>query len=179
MTASEPPISGRAAELRRAFDLSFVEPRRITATDTEDYLAIEAGGDPHALRLSEIAGLHAEKAVTPVPGQIAGFIGIAGFRGKILPVYDLARLLDYPALRTPQWIAIAECAPVAFAFETFVGHARIPIVAPGGASGEAADGRHIRGVVRVGETPHSVIHLPSIVAAIRKRDPALNSRKEH
>ena len=55
-------LPGGADELRRAFDRSFAEaPGGAPEADAlESLLAIRVGGDPYALRLSEIAGLFAD-----------------------------------------------------------------------------------------------------------------------
>ena len=87
-------VGKRAAQLRRDFDSSFANPPPVAGEAVQDLLAIRLGARRFALRLSEIAGLYADKRITPVPGAAAGMLGIAGFRGSILPVYDLQRLLD-------------------------------------------------------------------------------------
>ena len=53
-------------------------------------------------------------------------LGIAGFRGSILPVYDLRSLLDLSTTEAPRWLVIAAAAPVAFSFEAFEEQIRVP-----------------------------------------------------
>jgi chemotaxis signal transduction protein len=118
-------LTQRAAELRREFDRSFANPPSVEESAKQDLLAIRLGEQPVALRLSDIAGLFADKKITPVPGAGQFLLGIAGFRGAIAPVYDLQRLLGYPASRTLRWLAIAATVPVAFAFTAFDGRLRI------------------------------------------------------
>ena len=118
-------VSERAAELRRDFDRSFAEPPRVDTVVKDDLLAIRLGAQGFAMRLSEITGLFADKKVTRVPGASAALLGIAGFRGSIVPVYDLQSLLGHSGGQTPRWLVIAAAAPVAFAFEAFEGQLRV------------------------------------------------------
>jgi purine-binding chemotaxis protein CheW len=121
-------ISKRAAELRRDFDRGFADPPFVGSETKQDLLAIRLGARRLAIRLSEIAGLYADKKITPVPGAVAGMLGIAGFRGSILPVYDLRSLLDLSNSEAPRWLVVAAAAPVAFSFEAFEEQIRVPTV---------------------------------------------------
>jgi purine-binding chemotaxis protein CheW len=177
MNAVELHVSERAAELRRSFDRSFAELQNSVAVATDDFLAIHAGGDPYMLRLSEVAGLHVDRKVTPMPSRIVELRGLAGFRGSMLPVYDLAALLAYPSAEAPRWIVIAAEAPVALAFDSFDGHFRSPREAVASRTG-ASPQDHVHQILRVGDGVRSIIHLPSIIAAVRTRVPAV-SQKEH
>jgi len=120
-------ISMRAAELRRDFDRGFAGAPAIASEAKQELLAIRLGSRRLAIRLSEIAGLFADKKITPVPGAATGMLGIAGFRGSILPVYDLQRLLDLSAGEAPRWLVVAAAAPVAFSFEAFEQQIRVPV----------------------------------------------------
>ena len=119
-------VSRRAAELRRDFDRGFADPPFVGNETKQDLLAIRLGARRLAIRLSEIAGLFADKKITPVPGAAAGMLGIAGFRGSILPVYDLRSFLDLSTSEAPRWLVIAAAAPVAFSFEAFEEQIRVP-----------------------------------------------------
>ena len=102
MSASATGIAERAAELRHAFDHSFAEPAGLGRGFREALLAVRVDTQPFAIRLSEISGLFADKKITPVPGSEATLRGIAGFRGAIVPVYDLQILLGQPPLPAPR-----------------------------------------------------------------------------
>ena len=55
------------------------------------------GGDPHALRINDIAGLYADMKITPCPSPVPAVARSSpAFRGEVVPVYDLAALLGYP-----------------------------------------------------------------------------------
>jgi chemotaxis signal transduction protein len=126
MIEAVPQMAQRAAELRREFDRSFAEPPSAGKSVNHDLLAIRLDEQHFALRLSDIAGLFADKKITPVPGAGGFLLGIAGFRGAIAPVYDLQRLLGRPPVHDPRWLVIATAASVGFAFAAFDGQLRVP-----------------------------------------------------
>jgi len=177
MIAPSADVSQRASELRQAFDRSFAETQHFVPIETEDFLAIHVGGDPHMLRLLDVAGLYSDKKVTSLPSSVAALRGIAGFRGTMLPVYDLAALLRYPRAEAPRWLAIAAEAPIALAFDAFDEHFRFPRAAIASTAG--SDSReHVRQIVRADHWVRPIVHLPSIIAAIRTHIPDATSKKE-
>jgi purine-binding chemotaxis protein CheW len=171
-------ISDRAAALREAFDRSFVEPQHCDAVATEDFLAIRVGGDPHMLRLAEIAGFYSDRKITGLPSRAAALAGIAGFRGTMLPVYDLAVLLKYAPSQSARWMAIAAEAPLALTFDSFEGHFRFRSDVVAERDGVDTEG-HLRRVVRTEDYVRPVIDIPSIVAAICGGTPVAGKTEEH
>jgi chemotaxis signal transduction protein len=113
--------------LREEFDHSFATPaRRHDAVHTE-LLAVRAGGRAYALRLSQTSGLWPDRPVTPLPSPVRALLGVAGFSGAILPVYDLAALLGHPVPERPRWLVLAAGSPaLALAFHELEGHVRVP-----------------------------------------------------
>src|SRR5271165_5211475 len=97
-------LSSQAAALRQNFDRGFAEPRHAAAVTVEDFLAIRLEAGPYAISLSDIAGLFLGKKTTPIPGQAGALRGIAGFRGVVVPVYDLAALMGCKPAETPRWL---------------------------------------------------------------------------
>lgn len=160
--------SDRASALRATFDRSFAAPRNGDTIEEEGFLAIQLGEDAYALRIAEIAGFHADKTITPLPSRIAELRGIAGFRGAMLPVYDLAALLGHPSPDRTRWMVIVAGAPVALAFDVFGGHFRFPRSRVASHAGSASTGR-VHDVVRVEERVYSVIDLSAIIARIKER----------
>jgi chemotaxis signal transduction protein len=159
-------VAAPALALARAFDADFARPVAGRAAATEDLLAIEIGGDPYALVRSELAGLFADKPVTALPGGAPGLLGISGFRGALLPVYDLRAVLGGAAAAgPPRWLATAAAAPVALAFDRFEALLRVPREAIA-ARAVAAPG-HAPRVVRAAGELRPVLDVPSIIAAIR------------
>ena len=155
---------------RRCFDRSFAEPVRLDTDPVEDLLAIGIGSEAYALRMAEVAGLFADRKVTPVPGGDNVLIGIAGFRGAIVPVYGLHALLGLVSGPRPcRWLVIAAAAPVALAFETFAAQLSVPpdAILPAQSTGQAPS--CVREFVRTPNFSGPVIHLPSVLDAIKFR----------
>jgi chemotaxis signal transduction protein len=166
MNAPQPGVAGRAAELRLAFDRAYAEPARFDRTSKEDLLGVRIGAQAFAIRLSEISGLFADKKITPVPGSHAALRGIAGFRGVIVPVYDLQSLLGGAGAATARWLVIAAAAPVALAFEKFEGQLRVSrdAILPQPSLSQARS--YTREFVRTQDFAGPIMHLPSILDAI-------------
>jgi chemotaxis signal transduction protein len=178
VTDWSPRLAARALELRAAFEHSFVEPARIDATIEEDFLSVRVADDVFAIRLCEIAGLHAGKKVTRVPGGDPALIGLAGFRGAIQPVYSLAVLLGLHSQAVPRWLVIAASARLALAFDGFEQHLRVPPDRIRPVDASAKDQPYVRDFMRIQHFIRPILHLPSILDAIRTRGPAAASTEE-
>jgi chemotaxis signal transduction protein len=173
-------LAERAAELRSDFDRSFAVPLRADVVQKLDLLAIRVGPEFCALRLSDVAGLFADRKITPVPGNNAGLLGIAGFRGQVLPVYSLPILLGHSGAQTPRWLVIAAAAPVAFAFDTFEGHLRASSGAILPQQTDVKNRAYAREFLRTADVVRSVLHLPSVIAALGAAErPDIAAMKEH
>lgn len=161
MSAGDVRVNDLAAALRAEFDQSFTRAPRGGAADLEDFLAIGLGSDQFVLRLADVSGLFTKKTVTWVPSPVAALLGIAGFRGTVLPVYDLAMLMGKPKTVAPRWLTVAAAAPVALAFEEFHGFVR---ERPDAIVSEARDesGRHVRAILQ-GTVTRSIVDLPSVL----------------
>ena len=171
-------VAERAAELRREFDRAFAEPIRLETTAREDLLCVRVGEQPYAIRLSDIAGLHAGKKITRIPGSNIGLRGVAGFRGALLPVYDLHVLLGYSSAQTPRWLVIASAAPVALAFDAFAGQLRVAReeILPQSARPEMPG--YAREFVRTPNFIGPILHLPSVLEAISAMQTKTTPREE-
>jgi len=167
MSVAVSNVVERAAELRRDFDRGFAEPIRLDPIATEDLLAIRIGGQPHAIRLAEIAGLFAGKKITRVPGGHPALSGIAAFRGALLPVYDLALVLGHAGAQAPRWMVIVAALPVALAFDGFEGQFRVPRtdILPQAAHADAP--AHAQDIVRTKDFVGPIMHLPSLLDAAK------------
>jgi chemotaxis signal transduction protein len=162
---------GTAEALRRDFDDRFARPAASTMERWEDLLAIRAGPDPYALRLSEIGALHADMHIVPVPSPVAQLLGIVGVRGVMAPIYDLAALLHYPPAVSPRWVVFAHAPqPVGFAFELLESHLRVSQTSLSDTESDVSHrevaGRLIRGTVRVAGALRPLIHMASVVESI-------------
>jgi chemotaxis signal transduction protein len=121
MTGSASALEARLKELRESFDRSFREPVAVEREPALELLAIRIGREPFALRLAEIGALEAGRIVTSVPSRHPELLGIAGLRGAVVAVFDLASLLELPRAEAPRWLVLAKGAPLAFAFGVFEG----------------------------------------------------------
>jgi chemotaxis signal transduction protein len=167
MSAPRSGVAGRAAELRLAFDRAFAEPVRLDTALKEDLLAVRVETQAFAIRLSEISGLFADKKITPVPGGHAALRGIAGFRGAIVPVYDLHILFGRSGSSTPRWLVIAAAAPVALAFAAFEGQLRVVREAIVPQPSRADHRGYVREFVGTEAFVGPIMHLPSVLEAIK------------
>lgn len=157
-------VADRIAGLRADFDRSFAEPARRHDVEHVELLAIRAGGRPYALRLSQTAGLFPDRPVTPLPGPLAALLGVAGFSGTIIPVYDLAALLGHAVPERPRWLVLATgTPPLALAFHDLDGHVRVPtdtIVAESEGRGS------LRGMVPLPGGTRAIVDLPAARGAV-------------
>jgi chemotaxis signal transduction protein len=154
--------------LREQFDRSFAVAAAEGGDEHLDFLAIRIAGDFYALRLSELASLHADRKLVPAPSLLPELLGIAGFRGVLTPVYDLAALLGYRAEPAGRWLVVARGpAPVAFAFGAFDAHLRVPPDRVSLAQAEA--NRAVDGAVHDGHGALPLLHLASLVEGILQR----------
>jgi len=178
MSISDARAIDRIAELREAFDRSFAQASSSEAAAVENLLAIRVGSDPYLLRMTEVAGLFADKKVTRLPSPVSELSGIAGFRGAVLPVYDLATLLGYPRPASPRWLVVIAITPVALAFEEFDGYITHREQAIAQEPQVGARGGHVRAVVQAGGFVRPVISLTSVLEWIRHRASPDGLKKE-
>lgn len=165
MSSQDLYLQQQAAELRHAFDRSFAQAPRAGTEQFENLLSVRVGPDAYAIRLTEVSGLFAGRKITRLPGAAPGCLGIAGFRGSVIPVFDLRVLLGYPAADVPRWLVAAVGAPVALAFDAFEGHLRFPRDAI--AREDAGGARpHVQEVLRTAQAVLPVVHVASILEAI-------------
>jgi purine-binding chemotaxis protein CheW len=177
---SEPLVKGAevAASLREAFDRSFAVEAAGERRATLDFLDVRLGSDPFAIRLSDLAGMFADRKVTPVPTSVPEFRGVAGFRGALVPVYDLAALAGYPPAETNRWLLLAQGGAVAFAVDTFDGHFRIDAEAIAKREGEGPSSQLVREIARRGERAWPIIDIQAAIASVRRHAPNSHASKE-
>jgi chemotaxis signal transduction protein len=158
----------RLAELRGAFDRTFAAPAHARLEDPVSLLRIEIGGQPFALRTLELSGLAADRRVVPVPSRRAELLGLAGLRGTLVPVFDLARLLGVPRHEVePRWLALAGREnPLALAFDRLEGYVEVApeCLHPGETESRR---RYLRYWVTTGPVVRGLIELPALIQTIR------------
>jgi chemotaxis signal transduction protein len=169
----------RLAALRGAFDQAFSEPAARGGAETEGLLAIRSGGCGYAVHLAEVGGLFVDRTIVRLPSPLPQFLGVAGLRHDVVPVYSLSGLLGHGAGGgLHRWLLVVRAShPVALAFEEFDGHLRVlPSAIAPAASG--AQGMHVSATVRHAETVRGLVSLASLMKAIDDRGRAIGTRKE-
>ncbi len=165
-----PMVSERAAELRAEFDSVFSLAPSTERTPTDDVLTIRVGREGYAVRLTEVSGLVVDKELTRLPGSDPALLGLAGFRGAIVAVYDLGGLLGSAAGGSRRWLVLTGADPtIGLAFDHLDRYLRVPRDAI--TVEEQAPLRFFstRQVVRIGPVAHPIVSISSIVEEIKTR----------
>ena len=155
--------------MRAAFDAGFAAPPAAAARAIERLVVVVAGGDRLALRLRELSGLRRLGRLSPLPGAASELLGLTGIRGRLTPVFSLARLLGLGA-DEPRWLALPRAdQPLGLAFGAFEGYVEVAAgeIEPGsaGAAGASSRGQ----VVRLRGEHVSILDVASIVSGIERR----------
>ena len=88
------------------------------------------GGAPFAFRLAEIAGVAVDRKLTSLPSPVPELLGLAGLRGRLVPVYSLTALLGgTPEGTAGRWLVL-DCGRSRRARDRERG--RLPLRAEGG-----------------------------------------------
>jgi purine-binding chemotaxis protein CheW len=154
-----------ADNLRRMFDREFALPLGAERESQIDLLAVRIGGQPYAVRLSEISGVFAARPSVGAPSSVPSFIGLAGVRGSIVPVFDLAILLGYAQSSAPRWLVLV--AQMGFAFDVMEGHVRAPASA---LAREQSQSKHANEVIAVSGQSRPLVQLAAVVEAVTKKE---------
>lgn len=165
------PLSQAVLELRAQFDSAFAQAPRVAGAAGAGMLAIRVANEPYALHLEQIGGLYADRSIVALPSALPSLLGVTGFRGQIIPVYDLAVLLGHARGAVPRWLVLVRCAQplaLALAFDQFESHFT---AAPGSISraGTAPDRPHVFDTVQGADALRPVIHLPSLHDDIQRQ----------
>ena len=179
MTEWQNPTTGRAAELRRAFDQAFSEPPVGGVGEMENLLALRSGGDAYAVRLAEISAFFTDRTTVHLPSPVPEFLGVAGLRNDVVPVYGLRGLLGHAmGGEPPRWLIVARAThPVAFAFEQFDGYLRVPPSAVFESRDRPAS-THVPASVRLGDGLRGVVSIASLIRTIEDRNRHPGTTKE-
>lgn len=163
------PSKLTALALRADFDQAFATAPREPGPDPTGMLAIRIAGEPYALRLAQIGGLHADRRIMGLPSPVPALRGVASFRGQIVPVYDLALLLGHTRSAAPRWLVLVRGAQaLALAFDQFEAHfAATPDQIMSGAQMPGRD--HLCDTVQGADALRPVIDLPSLHDALQRQ----------
>lgn len=152
-------VADRVARLRDDFDGSFTEPARVFDEQTVELLAVRAGEQRYAIRLDQAAAVHHDRLVTALPTTVRALLGVAGFGGAVIPVFDLATLLGHPVPHRPRWLLLATGTPaLAFAFHELHRHVRVAATAV--IDGGARPGC-LHGMARLDDGDRPIVDIPA------------------
>jgi chemotaxis signal transduction protein len=107
MSLSRNRTALRLEELRASFDSSFSRPPPPRQEPGEALLRLRVGGTPLAVRLGHLSGLHLMPRLVRLPASPVSLLGLAGLRGQLIAVHDLAALLGLPTGEPPRWLLLA------------------------------------------------------------------------
>ncbi|MFI4940817.1 MAG: chemotaxis protein CheW [Burkholderiales bacterium] len=175
MNQTSSPSNAQVLALREEFDRGFSQAPRLGTGNLEKMLAIRLGDGSYAIRIADISGLYVDRRIMPLPTRIGAFLGVAGFRGQIAAVYDLAALLGYVRHTPPRWLILLRGRePVALVFDAFEAHfAVLPeqILRTDQAAAVAPDAarRHLNDAVRTAHALLPIINLQSLLEDIRRQ----------
>ena len=126
MTDADREIAVRVRELKDAFDRTFASPAA-GPEHREEFLIVRADTGNYAFQLNSLAGLVKDRKIVSLPMRVAGLLGLAGFQGRMVPVFSLASLLGYGSETGPaSWLAVCKAEEtVALAFGRIHASARV------------------------------------------------------
>ena len=76
----------------------------------QDVLCFELGDERFAIDADVVQRVVAMPAITPLPGTKSPLLGIANLRGGLIPVFDLARLLEIPSAAASRLMVLGRAA---------------------------------------------------------------------
>jgi purine-binding chemotaxis protein CheW len=168
MSVVDPEFARRVSDLRESFDKTFALPPPSADRETVGLLAIRAGSGSYAIRVEQLSDVHGKCKVVPLPGAHPDMLGLAGIRGRLVPVYSLAALLGFG--KTTSWTWLAICGsdrPLGLTFDDLEGYVQAsPADLYPAAEFERSRG-HVREVLRKDGATRSVVSASSIVTMLR------------
>lgn len=156
-----------AQRMREEFDLGFARAPQLAKPGVVDLLQIRVAERRYAVRLAEVAAVHAERRVVAVPTPDSKLLGLVGLRGSIAPVFDLALALGHARAAAPRWILeVRSARPCALAFADLDGHLRL--AAEQLTFGAASSGVSVAilGTAATEAGPLPIIDLSAVYAAV-------------
>jgi purine-binding chemotaxis protein CheW len=126
------------------------------------HVRVRAANEQYALRVEEVLEVAELGEITPVPGANASVMGVRNLRGQVVPVLNLARVLDVPDSAAPQRIVIAGDSDrkAALAVDEVIGVEELPTPS------EEVASSHVVGAALADGSLVGVVDVPSILDAI-------------
>jgi chemotaxis signal transduction protein len=163
------PDDDKAAALRQAFDGGFALPPPERTAQGVRLLLVGVGEGRLALRLDAVQGLEALPRRVPLPGGPPELLGLVGLRGRLVPVFSLARLVNAEPAGEPRWLLLSGTEePLGLALEGFHGQAEVAAAEVYRAGHEGAR-PYVPEFVRLRGEVWGVMDLSSLVEVLRRR----------
>ena len=126
------------------------------------HVRVRAANEQYALRVEEVLEVAELGEITPVPGASASVMGVRNLRGQVVPVLNLARVLEVPESPAPQRIVIAEAAnrKAGLAVDEVIGVEELP------EPSEEVASPYVVGAALAEGSLVGVVDVPSILDAI-------------
>jgi chemotaxis signal transduction protein len=163
-------LDPRVLQLRANFDAAFAEAPTAIVQESAVFLALKVGGDPYALRATEINGLARGRKAALLPLAPKGFMGFSGVRGVLLPIWSLAILLGYSQEGSADWQVQASGEdPWGLAFDGFDGTMNLALesLRPYACQGSMA--AFVRQAAHNQDIPRPILELSLIGEHIRSK----------
>lgn len=158
-------MSGNDAKLRLDFDALFAAPPPEVAEDSVALISLRLSGAPYALRLEEVSGLHRDRKIVWVPGGAPTLKGLAGIRGKLVPIFDLAAILGHQG-EEGRWVVLyGQEETMGFAFSVLEGYLTLPRTALARAEQSSI---LVTDVAKIGSIGYGIVSLPAVADTIRR-----------
>jgi chemotaxis signal transduction protein len=168
VSAVDPELARRLVELRASFDNAFALPSETTAAASIGLLAIGVGTAGYAIRMTELSDVQVARKVVPLPGARPEMLGLAGIRGRLVPVYSLAALLGQAVTQAWTWLAICGTEqPIGLTFDKLDGYVQAAPADLLPAAGGEGSRSHVRELLRKDGAVAMVVSAASIVAMLR------------
>jgi purine-binding chemotaxis protein CheW len=168
VTAVDPELARRTAELRAGFDNAFALPPAETTTASIGLLAIRVGAEGYAIRMTELSDVQGARRVVPLPGARPEMLGLAGIRGRLVPVYSLAALLGHAVTQAWTWLAICGAEhPIGLTFDELEGYVQASPADLCPAAEVEGSRSYVRELLRKGDAVTMVVSAASIVTMLR------------
>jgi chemotaxis signal transduction protein len=160
-------VLARLTHLRRAFDHGFAELPSATASQSETLLSVRIAGRPFAIRMAELAGFQPRRKIVRLPGDVPHLLGLAGIRGKVVPVFDLASLIGCGrASDAWRWLLLGSAQePIGLAFDEFEGYLQV-LRSDLYSVRDKENREEVREAVSVGGVARGVVNLGSILTGL-------------
>ncbi len=165
---SQISVANKVLEMRAAFDGVFARPPAADRPLIDNFLLARLGPDSCAIRLADVSALLADRNIVRIESPIPEFLGFAGYRGDVLPVYRLSSLLGHAGSGTGRWLVLTRSPePVGLLLDEYRGLLQVPRadVVPG-----APDSSRpwVSEAVRTEAGILPVVHVASVLEAIKQ-----------